>query len=210
MRHGSTPEAGGPGRRCRLPENARPFSTEKDPIQRLLAFAYFHSQKSRQEAEEELRKDADTLSAVLAAQSKLAEVHLDLDQALEFIADGARRLTGAGGAAIALREGEKVVCRGRSGLIAPDLEACLNPESGISGQCLRSGEVQLCEDTERDSRVDVWVCRNLGVRSIVAVPLRRQEDVLGLVEVFSGWAGVFSERDVRALKLLAGLVIEAL
>jgi len=34
--------------------------------------------------------------------------------------------------------------------------------------------------------------------------------VLGLVEVFSGWAGVFSERDVRALKLLAGLVIEAL
>ena len=210
MRHGSTPEAGGPGRRCRLPENARPFSTEKDPIQRLLAFAYFHSQKSRQEAEEELRKDADTLSAVLAAQSKLAAAHLDLDEALEFIADGARRLTGAGGAAIALREDEKVVCRGRSGLIAPDLGACLNPESGISGQCLRTGEVQLCDDTERDSRVDVWVCRNLGMRSILAVPLRRQEDVLGLIEVFSGWAGVFSERDVRALKLLAGLVVEAL
>lgn len=210
MRHGSTPEAGGPGRRCRLPENARPFSTEKDPIQRLLAFAYFHSQKSRQEAEEELRKDADTLSAVLAAQSKLAEAHLDLEQGLEFIADGARRLTGAGGAAIALRQGEKVVCRGRSGLIAPDLGSYLNPESGISGQCLRTGEVQLCDDTERDSRVDVWVCRNLGMRSIVAVPLRRQEDVLGLIEVFSGWAGVFSERDVRALKLLAGLVIEAL
>jgi len=54
------------------------------------------------------------------------------------------------------------------------------------------------------------VCRNLGMRSILAVPLRRQEDVLGIIVVFSGWAGVFGERDIRALKLLAGLVIEAL
>ncbi len=210
MRHGSTPEAGGPGRRCRLPELSRPYSTESDPIQRLLAFAYVQAQKTHQEAEEELRKDAGTLSAVLAAQSQLAAAHLDLEQSLEFIADGARRLTGAGGAAIALREGRKVVCRGRSGLIAPDLGACLNPDSGISGECLSSGEVQLCDDTERDRRVDVWVCRNLGMRSILAVPLRRQEDVLGIIVVFSGWAGVFGERDIRALKLLAGLVIEAL
>jgi len=176
----------------------------------LLAFAYVQAQKTHQEAEEELRKDAGTLSAVLAAQSQLAAAHLDLEQSLEFIADGARRLTGAGGAAIALREGRKVVCRGRSGLTAPDLGACLNPDSGISGECLSSGEVQLCDDTERDRRVDVWVCRNLGMRSILAVPLRRQEDVLGVIVVFSGWAGVFGERDIRALKLLAGLVIEAL
>jgi len=40
--------------------------------------------------------------------------------------------------------------------------------------------------------------------------LRRQQDVLGIIVVFSGWAGVFGERDIRALKLLAGLVIEAL
>jgi len=210
MRHGSTPEAGGPGRRCRLPELSRPYSTESDPIQRLLAFAYVQAQKTHQEAEEELRKDAGTLSAVLAAQSQLAAAHLDLEQSLEFIADGARRLTGAGGAAIALREGRKAVCRGRSGLTAPDLGACLNPDSGISGECLSSGEIQLCDDTERDRRVDVWVCRNLGMRSILAVPLRRQEDVLGIIVVFSGWAGVFGERDIRALKLLAGLAIEAL
>jgi N-acetylmuramoyl-L-alanine amidase len=34
--------------------------------------------------------------------------------------------------------------------------------------------------------------------------------VLGIIVAFSGWAGVFGERDIRALKLLAGLVIEAL
>jgi len=210
MRHGSTPDTVVPGRGWRLPELPRPYSTESDPIQRLLAFAYVQAQKNHREAAEELRKDADTLSAVLAAQNQIAAAHFNLEQSLEFIAEGARRLTSAGGAAIALREGEKVVCRGRSGLIAPELGARLNPESGISSECLTSGDVQLCDDTEHDSRVDVWVCRNLGIRSILAVPLRRQQDVLGIIVVFSGWAGVFGERDIRALKLLAGLMIEAL
>ena len=210
MRHGSTPDAGVPGRHSRPPELPKPYSAESDPIQRLLAFAYLQAQKGQREAAEELRKDADTLSAVLAAQSQMAAARFNLEQSLEFIAEGGRRLTGAGGAAIALREGETVVCRGRSGLIAPELGARLNPESGISGACLTSGEVQLCDDTEHDTRVDVWVCRNLGIRSILAVPLRRQQDVLGIIVAFSGWAGVFGERDMRALKLLAGLVIEAL
>jgi N-acetylmuramoyl-L-alanine amidase len=201
---------GVPGRRCRLPELSPSYASESDPIQRLLAFAYQQAQTTHRDAAEELRKDADTLSAVLSAQGKMAVADFDLPAALAFIAEGARRLTGAGGAGIALREGQKVVCRGRSGLIAPDLGAYVNPESGVCGECLISGEVQLCDDTEHDSRVDIWVCRNLGMRSILAVPLRRQQDVLGIIVVFSGWAGVFGERDIRALKLLAGLALEAL
>ena len=210
MRYGSTPEAGGPGRRCRLPELPRPYSTDSDPVQRLLAFAYLQEQKAQRNAEEELRKDAETLSAVLAAQGQIATTQLDLEQSLKFIAEGARRLTGAGGAAIALREGEQVVCRARSGLMAPQLSSRVSPQSGICGECLTSGEVLLCDDTEHDPRVDLGVCRNLGMRSILAVPLRRQQDVLGILVVFSAWAGVFCERDIRTLNLLAGLVIEAL
>jgi len=210
MRHGATPDMGAPGWRRRSPETPAPHSAEADPVQRLLAFAYLQAQKGQREATEELSKDAEALSAVLAAQGQIAAAHFNLDQTLGFIAEGARRLTGSGGAAIALCEDNKVVCRGRSGLIAPELGARLNPESGISGECLTSGEVQLCDDTEHDPRVDVWVCRNLGIRSVLAVPLRRQQDVLGIIVVFSGWAGVFGERDIRALKLLAGLVIEAL
>jgi len=210
MRHGPTPDAGVPGRRCRLPELPQSYVSEPEPIQRLLAFAHQQSQKTHLEAAEELRKDADTLSAVLSAHGQMATGQFGLPSALEFIAEGARRLTGAGGAAIALCEGKRVVCRGRSGLIAPELGSYLNPESGVCGECLISGEVQLCDDTENDARVDLWVCRNLGIRSILAVPLRRQQDVLGIIVIFSGWAGVFGERDVRALKLLAGLALEAL
>jgi len=82
MRHGSTPDAGGPGRRWRSPELPAPYSAESDPVQRLLAFAYLQAQKGQREATEELRKDADTLSAVLAAQNQIAAAHFDLEQSL--------------------------------------------------------------------------------------------------------------------------------
>ncbi len=210
MRHGATPEPGAPGRRCRSPEPTQPASSEQDPIQRLFAIAYMQAQKGRREAEGDLRKDSECVSAVIATQQQVSSANLGLDQSLELIAEQARRITGAGGAAIALRDQQQVVCRGRAGLLAPELGARLDPQAGISGTCLRTGEIQQCDDSESDPRVDVWVCRNLGIRAVLAVPIRRQHDVVGIIEVFSGWAGVFSDRDVRSLTLLAALVIEVL
>lgn len=166
-------------------------------------------QKARREEEEERQKDAACLSAVIAAQQRIAAAHLNLEQCLEFIVEQARRITGADGAAIALRDGGDFICRGRSGVIAPDVGARVNPRSGISGECLRTGEIRQCDNTETDSRVEPSVCRRQGIGSILAVPVRRQE-VLGILEVFSAWAGAFSERDVETLRLLAGLVVAQL
>ena len=109
-----------------------------------------------------------------------------------------------------MRQGEEVVCCARSGLIAPELGARLDQESGISVGCLRSGKAQLCDDTETDWRVDARVCRAMGLRSILAVPVRGQQDVLGILAVFSGRAGAFSPRDIHTLELLAELVSETL
>jgi len=202
MRHGSSRGSGVPNNRYRMPELPRRYSGETDPLQRLFALAYLQAKRARQEAEEERQKDADCQSAVIATQQHTAEAHLSLEQGLEFIVDQARRITGADGAAIALRDGGEFICRGRSGVLAPDLGARVDPQSGISGACLREGEVQQCDDTETDSRVEPSVCRGQGIRSVLAVPVRCR-DVLGILAVFSGWTGVFSERDVRALSLLA-------
>ena len=191
--------------RYRVPELPRCYSGETDPMQRLFARAYLQAQKARQRTEEEQQKDEDCLSAVIATEQDTAETHLSLDQCLELIADRTRRITGADGVAIALRDGAAFICRGRAGALAPDLGARVDPQSGISGACLRTGEVQQCDDTETDSRVDLLVCRNQGIRSILAVPVRRR-GVVGILAVFSGWAGIFSERDVRAVSLLAEAV----
>src|SRR6266850_7500285 len=46
---------------------------------------------------------------------------IDLEPGISIIAEKAQALTGATGAAIALRKGSEIVCRGRSGRTAPDI-----------------------------------------------------------------------------------------
>ena len=45
------------------------------------------------------------------------------------------------------------------------------PDAGLSGECVRTGEIVRCEDTETDRRADRLVCRRLDLRSIVIVPV---------------------------------------
>ena len=74
------------------------------------------------------------------------EIHpaeIDLEPAISVIAERAQALTGATGAAIALRKGNEIVCRARTGRTAPDLGVRLQTDSGISADCVRTGEVVL-------------------------------------------------------------------
>jgi TonB family protein len=132
-----------------------------------------------------------------------------LDPLLETITDAARQLTGASGAALAMWKDGVMVCRARSGETAPALGARLSAETGISGECLRSGRVQHCADTENDPLVDVEVCRSLGLRSIAALPIQGWRSVNGILEVFSTNPAAFSETQVALLQRLAALAARA-
>jgi len=122
---------------------------------------------------------------------------------LHAVADAARVLIDADGVAIAVRTKALVVCRARSGDIAPDLGSPLSADSGISGECLRTATILLCNDAETDPRVDPDVCRVLGIRSIVAVPLRGPMGIAGILEAFSARASAFAGEQINALRELA-------
>ena len=51
------------------------------------------------------------------------------------------------------------------------LGAQLSISRGLSGACVRTGTSQSCRDTENDSRVDSDELRELGIRSMLAVPV---------------------------------------
>lgn len=141
------------------------------------------------------------------------EVHtaeIDLEPAIHVIAERAQSLTGATGAAIALRHGDEIVCRARTGRTAPDLGVRLQTDSGISADCVRSGEVVLCHDAERNPHVNLATCRSLGVRSILAAPLRHFRRTLGVFEVLSGSPNAFDSRDVATMQLLSSMMVAAL
>jgi TonB family protein len=128
---------------------------------------------------------------------------------LATIADAARQLTGASGAALAMWKDGAMVCRARSGDTAPALGARLSAETGISGECLRTGKTQHCRDTENDPLVDVEVCRSLDLRSIAVLPIQGWRGINGILEVFSTKPAAFTEQNIAFLQQLAALAERA-
>jgi putative methionine-R-sulfoxide reductase with GAF domain len=136
----------------------------------------------------------------------------DLDPALHLIAQRALTLTWASGTAIALinsLEPSEMVCRARGGSDSPEIGARLDSNSGFSGECVRTGTAIVCDDAEYDSRVDRKSCRALGIRSIVACPVKRSNEVIGILEVFSAEPAAFWENDVTVLQRLATFIVQA-
>jgi GAF domain-containing protein len=135
---------------------------------------------------------------------------LELEPAISAITERAQHLTGATGAAIALRAGDEIVCRARAGRTAPDLGVRLQTDAGISAEAVRTGEVMLCNDAERNPRVDLASCRRLGVRSILVSPLRHYRRTLGVFEVLSSSPSAFDHRDVATMQLLSSMMVAAI
>jgi len=134
--------------------------------------------------------------------------HRDLDAALQLLAERAQYITEASGAAIALRRGEHndMLCRASAGSNAPELGALLSMEYGLSGESVRTRQILRCDDTERDSRVNREGCRQLGIASVVVMPIANEQQVLGVFELFSGKPRAFDERDISALQRLSEMV----
>jgi N-acetylmuramoyl-L-alanine amidase len=168
-------------------------------LQALLAFSALHAQlRERRKRSGELPADTWEVEGFV------------LDDVLQLVAQRALAITGADGIAIALAEGEAIICRGSAGAMAPDAGARLDPKSGFSGACFRSGQVIRCDDASHDSRVNLQAAMQLGARSMVAVPLAVRNNVLGLIAAFSYDAYGFNDSDVRTLNLLAELILAAL
>ena len=135
---------------------------------------------------------------------------LNLEPGINIIAERAQSLTGATGAAIALRNGSEIVCRARTGRTAPDLGVHLQTDSGLSAECVRTGEILLCHDAETNPRVDLASSRRLGARSILVAPLRHYRRTLGVFEVLSATPYAFDYRDVATMQLLSGVMVAAM
>ncbi len=157
----------------------------------------------------DLPGNLDVSAAVSSLKELIAAGDHRLDPLLGTITDAARQLTGASGAALAMWKDGAMVCRARCGDTAPVLGARLSAEKGISGECLRSGKVQHCADTENDPLVDVEVCRGLGLRSIAVLPIQGWRGVNGILEVFSTSPAAFSEQHITVLQQLAALAERA-
>jgi putative methionine-R-sulfoxide reductase with GAF domain len=135
----------------------------------------------------------------------------ELEAALQLLVERAQYMTGATGAALALPSGEEMVCRASAGTSAPPVGARLQVRSGLTGESIARRQLLRCDNAENDPRVNLETCREMGIASIVVLPLLRPSgEICGLFELFSDHADAFEERDLSALERVANLTLTAL
>jgi hypothetical protein len=135
----------------------------------------------------------------------------ELDSTLQLLVERAQYITGATGTALALPQGEEMICRASAGSSAPAIGARLQVQSGLTGESISRRQLLRCDNAETDPRVNLEACRSLGIASIVVLPLLRPSgEVRGLFELFSDHPYAFEERDLIALERMAALTLTAL
>ena len=120
-----------------------------------------------------------------------------LQSILEQGLGGCRFITSA---AIAFGGEDGMRCRARIGPNAPTVGTPVYPGWGLTGLCVQTGQLQLCNDVDNDSRVDVEVCKTLGIGSLLVFPLKKSGTVVGVLELVSGNANAFDERAVAQVR----------
>jgi PAS domain S-box-containing protein len=156
----------------------------------------------RKLAEEEMRLDTELFQAVIEVQQAVAAAGLDSATVMHVIAERSRALTGASGVVVETLEGEELVPRLRIGVESPRLEV----STSLSGLSVRTGELQRSDDILTDPRISHDAYRTQGIRSMLVVPLRDDQRIIGALKVLSPELSAFSDRDAKALRLLGGLV----
>jgi TonB family protein len=151
----------------------------------------------------DLAELAAKFSAHGGGLSEESSADLALEIVLNEVVEQACLATGATGAAIVLERDGEFVCRASTGANAFALGARLDRDAGLSGACIKTRQIERCDDAQSDPRADMEACRSLGIRSVMILPLLRGDDLLGVFEVFSGRPSAFGERDERTLEALA-------
>jgi putative methionine-R-sulfoxide reductase with GAF domain len=154
----------------------------------------------------------DVLNAATAIQREAESLGADLEAILTLVASRARTVLRSSGAAIALagKDADTMTCRASAGESAPPVGVSLHVGSGFSGECVRTAKLLCCNDSDTDDRVDRDTCRALGIRSVLAAPLRSAGKTIGLMEVFSSQPGNYRESDNAILQRLADTVSAAI
>ena len=165
-----------------------------------------HAFMRRQSHEESARGEIERLAAIIQTQNDIALAGLDLDVVMRLIAERAMILCGAGGAAVGIIEGEEMYYRVCTGYSKQFEGSRLLVTSTMAGSSVMRGQVVRTDDTERDSRVNLEAARRLKVRSMLNVPLKRDNQTVGVLSIVAQVPYAFVDSDERTLELMAGLL----
>ncbi len=144
-------------------------------------------------------KNASLVTSVSQAIDPRGVIQRITDRTLELLATAQGVMVG-----LADPTGVTYICGAGSQI--PFLGTRVGLDDSLSGLAVRTGEVQLSNDTDADPRVDRAACRRLSVASLVCVPMVRGEETIGVLAVNATRPEAFTGRDVEVLTRLGDFV----
>ncbi|MDN7127946.1 sensor domain-containing diguanylate cyclase [Pseudidiomarina terrestris] len=146
------------------------------------------------------------LLKVIKIQAEIAKQGMDLNGVMQCIVDETLALVDADAAVIELADGDELVYRAVSGTAAPYLGLRVRLDSSLSGLCVTSGEILICADSETDPRVDRVACRKIGLRSMIVIPIKHDNEIVGVLKAMSNKQDNFQQHDSALLGMLSNVV----
>jgi diguanylate cyclase (GGDEF)-like protein len=151
----------------------------------------------------------EVLTQIIGAQAEIVRQGQDLGSVMDLVAERLLALTGAAGSIVELAEGGEMVYRAAAGMAQGQLGLRLKGSGSLSGLCVETGEILVCDDSETDPRVDREACRTVGLRSMVVAPLVHQDSAVGVLKLASRQVSYFKEKHIAVLQLMSELVASA-
>lgn len=161
----------------------------------------------RQRAEETLRRRNHELALLNRAGQMLSST-LDLDQVLATVLEEVRGLLDVTTVSVWLADpvAKRLVCKQATGAAGEITQGCrLVWGEGLAGWVACNGETLVVPDTQVDNRHFKGVDQKTGLslRSILGVPLRVKEDVIGVLQVTDTDVDRFGPADLALIEPLA-------
>ena len=157
--------------------------------------------RAQKQIEAYAMEEAKVHSEIVEIQHEMSSIALDLPQVLALVAQAALRSHQSGGAMVELLEGDQLVLHAAAGPMAIPSGTALPVDRSMVWPSLQQGRTVLCNDTVAEGW-DVSHGRE-RMRAVVAVPLRVQRTVIGMLSVVASQCNAFTKHDVAHLQVLA-------
>ena len=189
-----------------------PAAPSQPSFQQLLAAAFIV-----QEHNDKLHSSNDpdaaytrTLAEIVETERLIQDPRIDSHTAVELIAERTHTITRADGVAVGVLENGKLVYCADTGDAATPTESPGFITEALAAECFRTGKALQSPESRSDRRIDQALRQRLGVESLLAIPIRQEGKIAGVLELRFNHPNGFERHDLRTCQLMSGLIGEVL